>query len=336
MDYRELVTSIDTLRGVVAVYGREAYLTNHIKTKILERFEGDFGDLNVHRFDARTAKPEDILAACDTLPFVEDTKLVLVEEVDLTKSGASAMKVLFEALAERLASLPESTLLVLLSTSEKLFRGIFVRELEKTGEIVEMKKLQARELRAFIRTKLARAKKKTTPQVLGAIERAFDYLPKDGEDTLFDIDEKLGRLIRESGEIIEESDLAVLGAIEKRTIFRFLDEITAGKTPESLRSLDLLRASGLEEARIFAMMARQYRNLTILKTLTGDPSARKKAGLSPYEYDKLVPVARRFSREALLLANEKIYDVEERAKRLPVDFSGELDALTVELARLAP
>ena len=198
-----------------------------------------------------------------------------------------------------------------------------------------MKKLQARELRAFIRTKLARAKKKTTPQVLGAIERAFDYLPKDGEDTLFDIDEKLGRLIRESGEIIEESDLVVLGAIEKRTIFRFLDELAAGKTPESLRSLDLLRASGLEEARIFAMMARQYRNLTILKTLAGDPSARQKAGLSPYEYDKLVPVARRFSSEALLLANEKIYDVEERAKRLPVDFSGELDALTVELARLA-
>lgn len=289
----------------------------------------------MHRFDARTAKPEDVLAACDTLPFVEDTKLVLVEEVDFTKSGASAMKVLFEALAERLASLPESTLFVLLSTSEKLFRGKFVRELEKTGEIVEMKKLQARELRAFIRTKLARAKKKTTPQVLGAIERAFDYLPKDGEDTLFDIDEKLGRLIRESGEIIEESDLAVLGAIEKRTIFRFLDELAAGKTPESLRSLDLLRASGLEEARIFAMMARQYRNLTILKTLAGDPSARQKAGLSPYEYDKLVPVARRFSSEALLLANEKIYDVEERAKRLPVDFSGELDALTVELARLA-
>lgn len=336
MDYRELVTSIDTLRGVVAVYGREAYLTNHIKTKILERFEGDFGDLNVHRFDARTAKLEDILAACDTLPFVEDTKLVLVEEVDFTKSGASAMKVLFEALAEKLANLPASTLLVLLSPSEKLFRGKFVRELEKTGEIVEMKKLQARELRAFIRTKLARAKKKTTPEILGAIERAFDYLPKDGEDTLFDIDEKLGRLIRESREVIEESDLAVLGAIEKRTIFRLLDELASGKTAESLRSLDLLRASGLEEARIFAMMARQYRNLTILKTLAGDSSARKKAGLNPYEYDKLVPVARRFSRASLRVANEKIYDVEERAKRLPVDFSGELDALTVELARLAP
>ena len=83
------------------------------------------------------------------------------------------------------------------------------------------------------------------------------------------------------------------------------------------------------------MMARQYRNLTLLKTLTGDPSGQKKAGLSPYEYDKLIPVARRFSPASLLLANEKIYDVEERSKRLPVDFSGELDVLAVELARLA-
>ncbi len=335
MDYRELVTSIDTIRGVVAVYGRETYLTNHIKNKVLARFEGDFGDLNVHRFDARTAKPEDVIAACDTLPFVADTKLVLVEEVDFTKTGASAMKALFEGVSERLASLPASTLLVLLSPSEKLFRGKFVRELEKTGEIVEMKKLQAQELRAFIRTKLARAKKKAAPEILRAIERALDYLPKDGEDTLFDIDEKLDRLIRGSGDVIRESDLSVLGTIEKRTIFRFLDELAAGKTRESLRSLDLLRASGLEDARIFAMMARQYRNLTLLKTLTGDPSGQKKAGLSPYEYDKLIPVARRFSPASLLLANEKIYDVEERSKRLPVDFSGELDVLAVELARLA-
>ena len=113
-----------------------------------------------------------------------------------------------------------------------------------------------------------------------------------------------------------------------QTIFRFLDLLTPDKTQESLAVLDILKKT--EDANIiFFMIIRQFRNLIIAKDLGGEGLV----GSTPWQKDKYLTIAQKFTTERLLQFYGKLLEIDyaQKTSNDLFSLSSRLDLLILNL-----
>ena len=141
----------DSSKALLPVYlfiGDDNLKRDALLTRMKQRV-GELGDieLNLSTFEAVAVEsPDVVVAACNTMPFLSEKRLVVVKDIDLAKGNA-----LSKALAEYIASPMESTILVItggeLKKSTALYKSAdkhFPKAIipcdskKKRGEVVEL------------------------------------------------------------------------------------------------------------------------------------------------------------------------------------------------------
>ncbi|RBP63893.1 DNA polymerase III delta subunit [Alkalibaculum bacchi] len=313
MDYKQLMKDIKNkeISKVYLFYGEEFLLSqmmlDNLKKAIIKP---EFEQLNFHTIDGKNATTEEIINACETLPFMDDTRLVVVSEIPLLSGTSNFSTKDVDRLCDYIGQVPGGCHLIF--TSKKIDKKRkLVKVIEKHGALVEYSKLDKRDLSKWIAKRFKLEGKSIGESALQLFIESSDYLNKDSKANLSDIENEIKKLLAYTREktIIEIQD--VEGSIEVNidtNIFKMLELIGTKSVGQGLKLMNILFQDGEPPIKVLFMIVRQFRLIYQCKFLqsrgysTNDIS--KMIGERSFVVTKALTQAQKFSYERLI----SIYD----------------------------
>lgn len=316
------------LKPVYLVYGQERLLLEDAVSRLKARLaaQGDL-DFNYDVFRGDADRPEAILAAAQTLPFMSEKRLVVVRDVHLMH--AEAQKTLAAYVAD---SSPDT---VFVMVAEKMAKNsVLYKAVEKArGTIHQYEAPKKSEYPAWIRGRLAERGKKVTAAAAG---RIFEVI---GED--------LGRLTNEIEKIclyhldkasLDTEDVdAVLTATTQASIFELTDSLGSRNSRRALRTLENLAGRNEPVPAIYHMVVRHMRMLLATKALlergvTHTGAIARELKTIPFVAGKYREQSRNFTAQQLRSTVRDLVDIDFRVKSGRAELRTALEQFVVRIA----
>lgn len=300
------------------LYGEESYLKRAYKKRIKNAIVGEGISMNFNCFEGKNMDIKEMIDLANTLPFLAEYRLILIENSGYFKNANQEMITFVE-------EVPESTIIVFVE-EEVDKRGKLFKTVKASGYAAELSRQSDSKLIAWVLGILSREKKKITEANMHLL------LSKTGND-MENIEKEVDKLISYTlgKDIITAEDIEMICTTQVTgKIFQMIDAIS-GKNQKEAFSLyyDLLT---LREPplRILFLIARQFNLLVQVKWLSNQGKANdaisKQTGLQSFLVGKYLLQAKRFKTEFLKSAVEECVETEEAIK------TGRLeDRLGVEL-----
>jgi DNA polymerase-3 subunit delta len=300
------------------------------------------GELNLAEFHAPEIVASEVIAACDTLPFIDDRRLVVVHRLFSWRPRGSgrrsserpeppaSLKATREALLGYLPRLaPRTTLLLVegaLSTTQR--NEILKRLPRERAHVRGFTAPRGAELESWLANRA-----KLHGGALGPGVAAL--LRHHGPSSLEALDQELAKLIAYAGgEPVAVSDLRELLAGGEIGVFDLLDALAEERPADALRALRRLFQQGVRPEELAPQIIALYRRLLICRL-----ALEERAQPSEVErthgvklIDKLRNQARRISVERGEAALERLLEFDRRLKRGEVEPEAGLEVLVGELA----
>jgi len=299
-------------------------------------------DLNTSKLDGRTVTAGEIEMAARSLPFLAETRLVLVENLTETASGRATV----EHIAAVIPNLPESTRLIFVETghtdddgdaggkrsagrSQALKKLVNVIEADPRGVVV------ACELPKDIARWLQDRSQRHGTTLEAAAGRVL--AERIGSNMLL-ADAELAKLATyAAGRAITAADVRLLTPYSaEANIFQMVDALGQRKGQVALMSLRQLLDDGDEPLKIFGMITRQYRLLIQMREQldaglsTG--AAAQNLSLREFIARKLAEQSRLYRIDQLERILEYLLETDVAIKTGKVDGELALEKLVVRLA----
>lgn len=312
--------------GIYLFDSKEEYLN----TTIIEEAERliNIKDFNLIKIKGETDF-DTIKNSYETYPVMEDRKIIIWQNIDLSKDGVKNYKEILDKLGEDAKDFPPYASFLIFSDT-KPFKGKFYKEIAKNGTIVEIDRLNNNELRSFIGRRFIKNNKKISNKYIDEIINRFSYLSYNSEIDLFEIVNSVDKIISNSNdEIIKKEDIDdQLDQVLNLNIFNLTDAIASKNIKEALKTLLLMEKSGEDLFMIYHMLIRQFRILTAVKSLTeanyNDSFIMKASQIGSFELRKAKANIRNYSLDELIDINERLMDMEIRSKSEAFEMKDEL------------
>lgn len=237
-------------------------------------------ELNESLMDAPTT--DAIIAACETLPFMADKRLVIVKEHPAFAGRADAD----ERLISYIPSVPESAVLVFLCRGKADGRKKLYAAIKKANGVVSFDPLKDEELTPWIIKTFAELGKSISPQTASVLSFTV------GSDTALlrrEI-EKLAALAGERDTVTEADVHAVATRSLECTVFEMVDAVVAGQQGKAFGLLRDMLTTGSDRLGILAMLLRQFRLMQHIKIMQYEkvPPAdiKQRLGIKPFAAER--------------------------------------------------
>lgn len=331
-------------------HGKDDYRVRQAVREIREKLRAadDMMDGNITTLEGRELTPGELLAHATAMPFLASSRLVVVEGLlavlgevrggrRTKKNAADDPLERWRAVAATLAdpaTMPETTTLVLVEGELKKTNAAF-SIFAPIARTVDYPALAKDELPTWIEAR-ARAKGvKVAPRAMASLSQLI------GPD-LWAIENELDKLAAYSdGAIVEpETVVEIVSHGQETRIWDLTDGIVAGDQRKALSAMRGLLAERGAGAQLTFMVARQFRQLVLVKDLRergarADDVART-AGVVPFRLSAVGAVASRMSWRDLRAAYARILEADLSVKRGLADDESALQLLIHELCQLAP
>jgi DNA polymerase III subunit delta len=331
------------------------------------RASGDFG-YNQDSFAGDTADLAVIRNTCDTMPFLAEKRLVVVEGLPRPRKGksddedaaedgdASAPEppvapiatgkrgkkaattglsplAFAKGLAEYIPSLPETTVLVALVPDELKADHPLMQAARRHGKSHVFAKPTGTQLTDWVTRRARAQQRRISPE---AARMLVESLGDDLRMLATEID-KLGTYVGESGEISAEDVRALTPVTRQSKVFDLTDALARRDTSTALALLHELLANGESPLGIVALTAFQTRSLMQVKLLSdrGMPAHQiaSAAGIAPFVVEKSLRLARRFTFAQLEAAHRTLLEIDTSLKRSRMTPELALDLLVLEFGK---
>jgi DNA polymerase-3 subunit delta len=264
-------------------YGPSEFRLEMVLSRIRETFIPEPSrDFNLQVLYGDKTEPAEILDAARSLPFMSDSRLIIVRRTESFSPAA------LESFIPYLDRPVDSTCLIFVS-SKPNFKTKFYRKIRDLGQAVNFKKLSDRQVIPWI--------KKTAKDLgINIEDQACAYLQQIAGNRMMELHAELEKLYLRYGKstvgLEEVKALAIYSRIY--TIFELMDEVSFKRRAESILVLNRF----LEEEdsdgplRVLGMLNRQIRLLWQTKTVreaggrTGDVG--RKLRLPPFLASKML------------------------------------------------
>lgn len=295
------------------------------------------------RVDGSNARPDELLALCQTTPFFSARRLVVVQgllgrfEVDgrrRRRRRPDAELGPWEAFVAGLRGLPESTALVFLDGELNPQKNPLLQALRPLAQVEEFKPLRPADLAGWINRRAERYE-------VSLEARAVASLAGLVGNNLATLDSELQKLAVYAGgrQITEEDVRSLVSLAREPNVFAMADAAIEGRPREAADLLQRLLADGEPPQRLLAMVARQYRLLLLAKELAAggarptEISARLQA--PGFVIQRLLKQAPAYTIDRLRGAYRRLLEADLSVKRGVYDEETALHILLFELATLA-
>lgn len=304
-------------KPVYLLFGEEIFLKNSYKKRLQEAIIGDDA-MNLSRFEGKGTDTDELIRLADTMPFFAERRLILVEDSGFFKNTA-------EALVQYLPSMPATTCLVFVE-SEVDKRSKLYKKVKALGYAAEMERQDAAQLGRWVLSLLSKEGKRITGHTMDL------FLSMAGDD-MENIRMELEKLLSYTWgrDVITDEDVEAVCTVRvSNRIFEMVSAIVNRQTRRAVELYEDLLTLKEPPMRILFLIARQFNQLLQVKELSEKGLDRKtiasRLKLQPFVVGKVIPQARRFSREQVLSYVNLCVEAEEAVK------TGRLsDRLAVEL-----
>ena len=297
--------------------------------------------LNTTVFDGASVTLAELKNACDTIPFMTQRRLVVVQGLlsRLTFSSSSKKgeqggwkKRYLDGLADYLTRLPETARLVFvepiqLAPNHPILRQAREDELGYVRAFVPPK-----DLVSWVRRRAEARGGSFSPQAAVALVQAA------GDDQRL-LDQEIEKLLAYTNRErpVSSEDVALLVPYaQEAVIFDAVDAMGLRDGVKAARLIHNLLDHGNEPLYLLAMIVRQFRLLIQIKELSQEgldpPAIAKKIKLHPYPTGKLCNQARNFTLEQLERVHHRLLEIDVQIKTGQINTVVALDLLVAGLA----
>lgn len=337
MNFKEFMSLLidDKLKGVYLFDSKEEFLNDTIIEEVKNKVSvPDFNFVEIKG----SKDVETIKNSYETYPVMEDKKYIIWRNIDLAKNSIKEYEGTLNVLAEDFKEFPDFATLLIFSDNPP-FKGKFYKAVNKVGTVVEISRLNQRELESFIGKRFVRNGKKIQKSLVTEIVNRFSYLSKDSEIDLYEIVNVVDKIIASSDdEIVKAQDVFdQLDEVLNINIFNLTDAMSSKNSRDTIDIYLKMVKSNEDLFMIFHMVIRQIRNLIGVKSLYlngyNDSFMMKNLGIGAYELKKLKSFSRNFSLTELFDIHRRIFDMEYRQKSVDFDIEIELLLLLREISQ---
>lgn len=326
------------------LYGPDTFSRRQALAELKGRLDADgMLESNTSVMDGRQVTSEELLAVCDTVPFLAANRLVVVEgllarfeasgRARRREKGGAGLQGLgpWSILAEYVQGMPATTTLVLVDGDVSPLNPL-LEVLKPRAQVLHFPSLRPGEVPAWIQRRA---------QQIGLTlsRRAVALLAELVGNDLWTLASELDKLAAYAGgqPIDEAAVRALVGVAREVSVFALVDAIVEGRPEQATRLLRQLVAQGADPPYVFAMVLRQYRNLALAGELleqgarAGDIGER--LGIrSSFALEKLLAQAERYDLARIARAYRRLLAADVAVKRGIYGDELALELLLQELA----
>ena len=271
-----------------------------------------------------------IIAACETLPFLADKRLVIVREHPALTGRSDAD----EKLLSYIPNVPESAVLVFLCRGKADARKKLYTAIKKAGGIVSFAPLTDAELNAWVVKAFAGLGKSVSPQTASVLTFTV------GSDTALlrrEID-KLAALAGDRDTVTEEDVHAVATRSIECTVFEMVDAVVAGQQGKAFGLLRDMLTAGSDRLGILAMLLRQFRLMQHIKIMQYEKLSpadiKTRLGIAPFAAERCIRQAAGYTGGQVKKAVQICLNAEYKVKSGGWNQEGALEAAMLEIFHL--
>jgi DNA polymerase-3 subunit delta len=335
---------------IYVLYGEDDFTIGERLARIKRECNlGDMEGPNLLRIEGNRATLPEILAACNTVPFLAPRRMVIVEGLlarlagEGERSGKRKKKTTpgggegsdaGGAFVEALRTIPMSTVLVMVEGKMEKTNPL-LKALSPIAEVIEhsLPDIRGPELPEWVRSRARGYGSEISPQ---AVKLLIEFIGNDLRVLSQEI-EKLS--LYAAGRRVEESDVRLLvSCVREANIFVMVDAIVERRAAVASRLMHQLLSDGAPPSYLLHMIVRQFRFLVQIRELLtkGVPPASigGAVGLtSQFALRKAVEQAQAYSMPRLVESYRKLLDADIAIKTGALDAEVALDLTVTDLCR---
>ena len=312
-------------RPCYLLYGEEAYLRLQNRDKLLKALGCDSSSMNFNRYKGKDIVPGEIIDMAETMPFLAERRVILIEDSGLFKDGCPE-------LAEYLKS-PSETVLFIFVEQELDKRKDLYKAVSKLGFDMECEIQTEDTLYRWIRSKLSSEGKDISPRALGLL---VERVGTDMSNISTEI-EKLVCYTLGRSQVTEEDIEAVCAHYLTSRIFAMTDAISGRDQRTAIELYYDMLALKEPPAKILAMITRQFNIMYQVKEMDGRGvdkyTIASAAKIQPFFVQKYLNWARGYSFRELKDALEMCASQDEAVKTGKLDYVIAVEMVIIKCSR---
>jgi DNA polymerase-3 subunit delta len=322
MSYKRFLEDIkkESFKRIYLFHGDERYLMEKMITQAKALIVNEaFEDFNYQLIDGETADFDSVLQAMETLPLMQDQKLIVVKNApyfkQTTPSEAQTLRY------KRLLSDEQASYVVIFQCSEGVDKRkkLYKDSLEKGAEI-EFVKLDAKDFEKWMQRLFKEHKIEVPGALLSVLVEILGYLDYHSTKNLYHIEGELKQLCDYvgSGVMTKDQIHSVLRKSVEGNIFVVIDAFSDGDQTKAMTIIEEMLLYGEPEIKILFMLARHFRQLNRVRTYLdggyGADSIGQEMKLQRFQLQKLIKQSRGLSQSAIGAMLQKIEKADHAIK----------------------
>jgi len=266
---------------------------------------------NTTTFDGQELTVEQLRAVCETVPFLSEKRLVIVNGLlerfePKGKSSRQKKNALvtnqrseYKQLADGIGKIPDSTILVLIDNSRIGSNNPLLKELSAKAKVKSFPLLRGSKLRQWIQEYVTKEGGSISPWAVDLLAELV------GSNLRIMVNEVNKLILFTSGRRIEEEDIKVVtSCAQEANVFALIDAIFEFRVGIAEQLLQQLLQRGASPAYLLVMLSRQAQMIVQVKVLRNQRKSEKaiqdKLGLtSEFAWRKILELANRYPMERL-------------------------------------
>lgn len=332
----------NSLKKVYLLYGNEMYLKDYILSyakKII--INNSFESLNMVHIDGKETSVDEIVNACETLPFMSEKKIVVIEELPLFTSKKEGINLDEEELIKYLSKMNDLTCLIFVSNEMKIDnRKKIVKTIKQNGKIIQLSKLKEADLIKWIENIFSKNKKEISKFNIQYFIREVGYYDSSNKRTLYDLENEIVKICNYLGNrtVVQKEDIekGVIRSLQS-SIFALVDALGQRRTNVVLSIFNDMITDNEPIQLIFHMIIRQIKLLLLTKLYEqkgySQGDIAQKINTPTFVVKKLINQSRNFSENKLHSALNKAIEVDRGIKKGQIEWRLAIEIFISELSK---
>lgn len=321
MDYIDFLNKLDKnkFKNINLIQVTEPYFLDLAIGALRKDFVGeDFLDFNYEKLEFEKLEIEKYQATIETLPLMSDKRLIVIDNCNFEKDSLKKYENILSFMQKTFENFNSLSYIFFVFKSEKLFKGKFIKSIEKFGDIYKFDRLDGNKFRSFIDKFFMKNKIKLDNKSINFISERLRYLDKDSNKNLYEIENELYKLannIKSEKPTFDEIEESIIDTFEEK-IFGLLDYMSEKNVKKSITAYRSMENE--DKFMIYYMIIRQVRNLICVKDCANKringQTAQSYCNIGSFEYNKLLKFVNKFTLEDLLYIHKLCYESEKYIK----------------------
>lgn len=342
-EFKKLIAS-NKIKSPILIYGEEKYLVRECTLEIMSKAI-NFPELNNLTLENDSISMDNIINACETIPFMSDVKIVHIKNPDFLKKSAkntsngnqlsenTVNQGISQELTNYLKNISENIIFLITFDGEIELKNKLSMLVKNTGTLVQLNELKGAELQKYVADMFEKhgrhINKSELVYFLSEVGNSLSLIENEVEKLcMFNVGE----------EAISKKDIdAIVSKTAESNIFKMVDSISRKDAAKAISILSTLLFQKEDHLRILGMIIRQYRLLLNIKLhiLNKNPleQLRSQLKLNEYVFQNMIKQCSLYSEASLKNALGSCLSVDYEIKNSKINPDLALEMLVVELCK---